>query len=85
MKIKDIRSMDDASLKDKLTELRKELIKINAQVAIGTTPKNPGQVKAIKKNIARVLTIIKEKSTDDKKKTEKKVSDKKSKEVEKKA
>ena len=61
MKIKEIRGMDKESLNTKLLELKKELIKINAQVAIGTTPKNPGQVKAIKKTIAKILTVLKEK------------------------
>ena len=60
MKIKDIRAMDKGSLEGKLSELKKELIKINAQVAIGTTPKNPGQVKTMKKTIAKILTVIKE-------------------------
>ncbi len=54
--------MDKGSLEGKLAELKKELIKINAQVAIGTTPKNPGQVKAMKKTIAKILTVFNEKS-----------------------
>ena len=62
MKIKEIRGMDSGSLNEKLSDLKKELVKINAQVAIGTTPKSPGQVKAIKKTIARILTVLKEKS-----------------------
>ena len=57
MKINEIKAMDDKTLDEKLSELKYELIKINAQIAIGTTPKNPGQVKKIKKTIARVLGI----------------------------
>ena len=66
MKIKEIRSLDEASLNEKLTELKKELIKINAQIAIGTTPKNPGQVKKIKKTIARVISVKENKASEDK-------------------
>ncbi len=62
MKIKEIRSMSKEDLETKLEELRKELIKVNAQISTGTTPKSPGQVKQIKKNIAKILTILKEKS-----------------------
>jgi large subunit ribosomal protein L29 len=62
MKAKEIRSMSKDDLKAKLEELKKELIKINAQISTGTTPKSPGQVKQVKKNIARILTIINEKS-----------------------
>jgi ribosomal protein L29 len=48
-------------LESRLSELRKELIKLNTQVATGTTLKSPGQVKKIKKNIARLLTELKQK------------------------
>ena len=57
MKPKDIREMDKATLNEKILDLKKELVKINAQVAIGTAIKNPGQIRKIKKNIARILTI----------------------------
>jgi len=57
MKTKDLRSMSKTDLDSKLLELRKELIKHNAQIATGTTPKSPGQVREIKKAIAKILTI----------------------------
>lgn len=61
MKIKDLRSLSKEERKSKLSELHKELIKNNAQIATGTTPKSPGQVKEIKKTIAKILTIASEK------------------------
>ena len=61
MKIKEIRGMSKEDLNAKLEELRKELVKVNAQIATGTTPKNPGHVKQVKKNIAKIITILKEK------------------------
>lgn len=61
LKTKEIRSMAKEDLNEKLEELKKELIKINAQIATGTTPKSPGQVRQIKKTIARILTVIKDK------------------------
>jgi large subunit ribosomal protein L29 len=57
MKPKEIRGMDKNTLNEKMLELKKDLIKMNAQVAIGTALKNPGQVRKIKKTIARILTI----------------------------
>lgn len=69
MKIKEIKSLDEASLNEKLVELKKELIKINAQIAIGTTPKNPGQVKKIKKTIARVMGVKGNKADENKNKS----------------
>ena len=42
-------------------ELRKELVKLNAQVAMGTQIKSPGQISQVKRNIARIKTEIKHK------------------------
>jgi len=61
MKKKEIKSMSNVDLNSKLTELKKELMKFNTQIATGTTPKSPGQIKNTKKNIARILTFLKEK------------------------
>ncbi len=71
MKAKELRSMNKEDLQAKLEELKKELVKINAQISTGTTPKSPGQVKQTKKNIARILMVLHEqnekKSEEDKK------------------
>ena len=58
MKFKDITAMKEEELNAKLSELKKELIKNNAQVAIGTNLKNSGQIKQIKKNIAKILMFL---------------------------
>ena len=60
MKIKEIQGMSKEELDNKLEELKKELMKINAQIATGTTPKSPGNVTQIKKTIARISTIKKQ-------------------------
>jgi len=51
--------MDGKTLHGKFKELKKELIKINAQIAMGTIPENPGKIKEIRKTIARIKTIEK--------------------------
>ncbi|MBW3003311.1 50S ribosomal protein L29 [Candidatus Woesearchaeota archaeon] len=58
-KKKELAGMTKQDLLSKMDELKKELIKENAQVATGTVPKNPGQIKAMKKTIARIITILK--------------------------
>ena len=81
MKLKEIRNLENNAINEKITEMKKELVKINAQIAIGTAIKNPGHVKQIKKTIARILTIqnetnkkpIAKKSTDKKQEVGKKV------------
>ena len=58
--IKEIRKMDDNELNKKLNDLKSELMKANAQIAQGTVPEKPGRISEIKKTIARILTIKKE-------------------------
>ena len=50
--------MKDEELNKKTVELKNELMKLNAQVAVGTTPKSPKQLKLIKKTIARIKTEL---------------------------
>ena len=57
MKAKELKLMNELDLENKISELKKELMKINSQIAIGTVPKSPGKVKAMKKTIAKILTI----------------------------
>ena len=52
--------MNHNDMEEKLTELRKELMKFNSQIAVGTVPKNPGKIEDIKRTIAKILTISKE-------------------------
>jgi len=68
---KDLKNMPKSEMEAKLAELKKELMKENAQVAMGTTPKSPGKLKQMKKMIARILTIqnTKNKNTEVVKKT----------------
>ena len=54
--------MSQSDISNKLDEARKELIKIRAQAAVGTTLKSPKQIRSLKKTIARLLTIKNEKN-----------------------
>jgi large subunit ribosomal protein L29 len=57
VKKKDLKNMSSEDHDKQLRELEMELMKANAQVASGSTPKNPGQIKQIRKTIARILTL----------------------------
>lgn len=71
IKPKELRSMSAGELDSKLTELRKNIMNDNSQVATGTTPKSPGQLRENKKLIARILTVLKEKESAEPVKAEK--------------
>jgi len=60
MKPDKIREMKSEELKDKLKELRMELLKSRFMGSTGQL-KNPLKKKELKKDIARILTVIKEK------------------------
>ena len=54
----EIKSMSLNNLKNKIKELRMELIKSRAKSSSKTPPDNPGRVKHIRRTIARMLTEI---------------------------
>ncbi|MBM7561803.1 large subunit ribosomal protein L29 [Fusibacter tunisiensis] len=60
MKATKIREMTTQELNDKVVELKNELFNLRFQLATGQL-ENPMQIKAIKKDIARVKTILRDK------------------------
>jgi len=59
MKANEIRQMTAQELDNRLTELKTELFNLRFQLATGQLD-NPMRIKAVRKDIARVKTIIKE-------------------------
>ena len=57
MKFKELKEMAPEQREKKLKEARIELTKLQAQVAAGTPPKNPGQIRQLKRMIARLNTL----------------------------
>ena len=53
--------MPIAEAEEKAMQLREELAKERAVLASGTRPENPGKIRSLRRDIARILTIIKEK------------------------
>ena len=62
MKANEIRKMSAAELEAKLVELKKDLFMLRMQHATNQLD-NPMQIAAVKKDIARIKTIIREKET----------------------
>ncbi len=60
LKPKELRNKSIEELKNDLKELELQLLKEKAQASKGTS-KTAGKIKALKKNIARIKTIIKQK------------------------
>lgn len=62
MRFKELSALQPGELREKLLELKKELMKENAQVAIGTVPKNPRKLRNAKKTIAKIEMVLAQKS-----------------------
>ena len=62
MRAKELRALNKADLDSKLLEMRKELMKMNSQVAVGTVPKQASRIKQIKRTIAQIHTINSDKT-----------------------
>ncbi len=60
MRAKELRKLKPEDLNSQLQELKLELMKELSNVKMGRPVKNPGKIKEIKKNIARILTIKRE-------------------------
>ena len=60
MKAKEIREMSAAELQTKLADLKKDLFTLRMQHATNQLD-NPMKIDAVKKDIARIKTIIREK------------------------
>ncbi len=59
MNVKEIRELNLTELNDKLAKLKEELFNLRFQLAINQL-ENPMRIVAVKKDIARIKTIIRE-------------------------
>ncbi len=67
-KTKNLKELSKEDMNKKMEELRRDLMKFNAQISTGTPPENPGQVRNVKRTIARLKTFLKNKEEGDKEK-----------------
>jgi large subunit ribosomal protein L29 len=60
MRVKEIREMSLEERTKKLGELRTELLRLRTMIRAGGTIENPARIKELRKAIAQILTIEKE-------------------------
>jgi large subunit ribosomal protein L29 len=60
MKAKEIRSMTESEIENKITEFQDKLFKQKVQKALGQA-ENPHKIKQTRRDIARFITILAEK------------------------
>ena len=64
MRIAEVRELDVEELKRRVSETRRELFNLRFQHATGQL-ENTGQLKEVRKNIARLLTVLNQKQRED--------------------
>ncbi len=57
MKVAEVRELDVTQLEQRLADTRRELFNLRFQHATGQL-ENTGQIKEVRKNIARILTVL---------------------------
>lgn len=62
MKKLELKQLSKDQLKEKLTELRRDLMRLNTQRSTKTIPENPSNIKNLRRNIARILTFMNQKN-----------------------
>ncbi len=60
LKVQEIREMSQTERTRKIGELRTELSKLRTMIKAGGSIENPGRVKALRKAIARIMTVMRE-------------------------
>jgi large subunit ribosomal protein L29 len=60
LKAKTLREMNDQDLADKLAELKADLGKLRLEKSKGTLKKETGSIRWLRRDIARMMTIINE-------------------------
>ncbi|AKG92266.1 ribosomal protein L29 [Geoglobus ahangari] len=60
MKMQEIREMSKEEKLKKLTELENELLRLRTLVRSGGALENPGQIRAVRKDIARIKLALRE-------------------------
>ena len=60
LKLKTLREFNDGDLESKLSEIRADLLKLRIENSKGTLKKETGKMKWKRRDIARILSILKE-------------------------
>lgn len=60
LKMKDLRAMRPEELREKLEALEDELMHERGVAAMGGAPPSPGRLRALRKNVARIKTVMRE-------------------------
>jgi large subunit ribosomal protein L29 len=60
LKLRTLHEMNDTDLTDKLSDLKADLAKLRSEGAKGTLKKRTGDIRWVRRDIARIMTLLNE-------------------------
>ncbi|MCL4324721.1 MAG: 50S ribosomal protein L29 [Candidatus Thermoplasmatota archaeon] len=60
LRMKDLRTLSDEDLSKKIADLEMDLLRERGVAAMGGAPASPGKLRALRVNVARALTVKRE-------------------------
>jgi large subunit ribosomal protein L29 len=60
LKLRTLHEMNDTDLRDKLSDLKADLAKLRSEGAKGTLKKRTGDIRWVRRDIARIMTLLNE-------------------------
>jgi large subunit ribosomal protein L29 len=66
LKLRTLHEMNDTDLTDKLSDLKADLAKLRSEGAKGTLKKRTGDIRWIRRDIARIMTLLNERKENQK-------------------
>ena len=64
LKINEIREKSESELNEKVNDLKKEIVEEKGQIETGGFAENPGRIKEMRRTIAKIKTVLNERSTE---------------------
>jgi large subunit ribosomal protein L29 len=62
LRMKELRELSDDDLRRKIADAENDLLRERGVAAMGGAPPSPGRMRALRTNVARALTVLRERS-----------------------
>lgn len=62
LRMRELRSLSDEDLRRKIADAENDLLRERGVAAMGGAPPSPGRMRALRTNVARALTVLRERS-----------------------
>jgi large subunit ribosomal protein L29 len=62
LRMKELRSLSDEDLRQRIADAENDLLRERGVAAMGGAPPSPGRMRALRTNVARALTVLRERS-----------------------